>query len=91
MKWYNKNCFSGGHGVCWFDKYSFLHFGNLGFIYAIFLLIGLIKNIKLKWSIYLFLIINAKVFFLYVIFSIIKQLVLILIINNCFCYSKYEI
>ena len=58
MKWYNKNCFAGGHGVCWFDKYSFLHFGNLGFIYAILLLIGLIKNINMKWSLYLFLIIN---------------------------------
>ena len=58
MKWYNQECFYGDHGVCWFDKYSFLHFGDLGFIYAILLLIGLIKNIKIKWGLYLFLIIN---------------------------------
>jgi hypothetical protein len=38
--------FLWGHGICWFDKYSFLHFENSGFIYAI-LLIGLIK-IKIK-------------------------------------------
>ena len=51
--------FLWGHGICWFDKYSFLHFENSGFIYAI-LLIGLIKNknIKIRLGFYLFLVIN---------------------------------
>ena len=59
MQWNFKNCFYGDLGVCWFDKYSFLHFGNMGFFYSIFLLIGLIKNIKIRWGIYLYLIINV--------------------------------
>jgi len=43
----------------WFDKYSFLHCGSLAFFYTIFLLLALLKNIKTKGAIILFIIINT--------------------------------
>tara|TARA_B100000686_G_C16790830_1_gene978596 strand:+ start:3317 stop:3763 length:447 start_codon:yes stop_codon:yes gene_type:complete len=61
MRWYSKNCFYGKDKIdfCWFDKYSFLHLGDLAFFYSIFLLFGLIKNIKMRWALFLFTIINT--------------------------------